>query len=58
MQDQLTKLKHLMAEEKERQDERANGLQRYNDANLNKGIGEIKDIISTMALAHPTAGDA
>ena len=32
-------------------------MHRYDDANIKKGIGEIKDIISDMALAHPTPSD-
>ena len=32
-------------------------MYRYDDVNIKRGIGEIKDIISDMALAHPSPSD-
>ena len=32
-------------------------MYRHNDANLKKEIGEIKDIVSNLALAQPASAD-
>ena len=57
IQEQLSKVRKLIAEENERREERNHGMYRHNDANLKKEIGEIKDIVSNLALAQPASAD-
>ena len=57
IQEQLSKVRKLIAEENERREERNHGMYRHNDTNLKKEIGEIKDIVSNLALAQPASAD-